>query len=302
MVYLVPQSNAANFTVSRIVKLLDPLATDFDVNKIAGSFINDLTDLSVFIKVAYTESEDLTSLTRIIDVSTTDLAIEITSYISNNILQVFTKNEYVYAVGGNYIRIFDLMGNQIYQKFINKNIKTIWGNDATLFFGGSTGTYKINYEALHNDYENSIIEYSYLPSTEIKYIHGKDDSLLICTDSTINYFNWSNNPYIESRSNVTNLTKCFLTTNKAYYINTTTISGVEVCNLNIKSNLLTDWEEPTKIYSTGGDIFKSDIYLTDIFITEQTAYNNGNTIFCATTSGIYVIDEDTEEYYIYYAE
>lgn len=303
MAYIPPQSSDAGFIVGRLLKIPSPLSTDFDVRRIAGAYIKDFKDLSICIRVKHEESKNLNSLIRKIDIAETSFSVEIVPYIAYIIHQVFTKGSYIYAASGTGISIFDLTGSLLYNKITEgKVIKTIWGNDTTLFFGGQIGLYKIEYETLHNDYENSIPEEFHLPTSNIKYIHGKNDSLLVCTDNTIEYFNWGTNPFIRSKTNIENVTKCFLTNNSAYYINNTTISGITTYILNKKTNLLTDWETPTKTYITGDSIFASNIYLTDIFITEQTAIFGGNTIFCTTTSGVYVIDENSLEYAIYYSE
>ena len=58
-----------------------------------------------------------------------------------------------------------------------------------------------------------------------------------------------------------------------------------------------------KEYIVGGGIFEAEPELNDMFITEQTSYDNVlNTIFMATTNGAYVIDESDDEYVIYYVE
>jgi len=68
-------------------------------------------------------------------------------------------------------------------------------------------------------------------------------------------------------------------------------------------NYFSDWNDPDYSYITGSGIFESGIELNDVFITENTSSNGiNNTIFCATSSGVYVIEEETEEYAIYYIE
>ena len=64
--------------------------------------------------------------------------------------------------------------------------------------------------------------------------------------------------------------------------------------------MLCDWSEPSYSYITGSGIFQVGLQLTDMFITEGTAEYGGNTIFCTTSSGVYVIDEDSKEYAVYY--
>ncbi len=71
-------------------------------------------------------------------------------------------------------------------------------------------------------------------------------------------------------------------------------------SLNRLDTTLCDWAVPSHSYTTGSGIFVSGIKLTDLYITSNTAKMGGNTVFCTTTSGAYVVDEDTLNYAIYY--
>lgn len=248
----------------------------------------DESDLSVYVRRALREE------------NTFDAVVEVK--IPYKLFQVFTKNNYVYAAVQKGIEIFDLTTNaSIYIREVpNTRITTIWGNDTTLFFGGIGGLFYIDYENLHNDYENSTISGSFsLKSNTVNYIHGKNKELLVTTSSGVEYFNWSSNPTIKSSTYIENAGKCFLTSDAAYYFTNTVVSGESYWTLNKKQNLITDWAQPTKTFSTG-DTFTLSTALTDIYVTEKTTINGNNTIFCATTSGIYVIDEDENKKAIYY--
>lgn len=228
-----------------------------------------------------------------------DLSAEITVEL---LRQIHTYGDYVYSASLIGIDIFNaITGSFIYRKLVpDCTIVTIWGNSDTLFFGG-TGLFYVKYNDLHSDYEGSILKtLSTTTSNYVRYIHGLNNSLLISTSSGIEYINWENNPTILSVTSIENPGKCFLTGDTAYYINSVTTSGVTQFNLNTKRNLLTNWYIPTYTYTTGSGMFDENITMNDIYITEKTAWNGGNTIFCATSSGVYVIDEDTLEYVRYF--
>lgn len=261
-----------------------------------------IEDIIGYIVTTQQTSENLSAFVRVNLERTEDISALLGVVVPYQLFQLFTKGDFVYAAVQKGIEIFDIhTGSSLYVKEVPyTRIKTIWGNDTTLYFGGEGGLFYIDYANLHNDFENSTISGSFpLKSQIVRYIHGKDNSILVTTSSGVEYFNWSNNPTIKSRTYIENSGKCFLTTDAAYYFTNTTISGEPYWTLNKKQNLITDWEQPTKTFNTG-DTFTLSTALTDIYVTEGTTLNGNNTIFCATTSGIYVIDEDENKKVIYY--
>lgn len=278
--------------------------------KIRSGIVNLLADLNVisidniigYIVPTQREIKDLSTYVRraVREENTFDAVVEVK--IPYKLFQVFTKNEYVYAAVQKGIEVFDLNTSaSLYIREVpNTRITTIWGNATTLFFGGIGGLFYIDYVNLHADYENATISGSFpLKSQIVRYIHGKDTSILVTTSSGVEYFNWSSNPVIKSNTYIENAGKCFLTSDSAYYFTNTTLSGEAYWTLNKKQNLITDWTQPTKTFNTG-DTFTLSTALTDLYITERTTTSGNNTIFCATTSGIYVIDEDEDKKAIYY--
>ncbi len=269
-----------------------------------SAFVNviSIEDIVGYITPTQQSLDDLSSFIRSSTNSNESFEAGIGVVVPQLLFQIFTKGEFIYAAVQKGIEIFDVhTGNSLYLKDVPyTRIKTLWGNDTTLYFGGIGGIFSIDYADLHADLENSVISNSFsLKSNVVNYIHGSGNSLLVSTTSGVEYFNWSGNPVIKSRAYIENVSKCFLVDDSAYYITNTTISGETTWTLNKKYNLITDWTLPTATYSNG-DTFTLSTALTDIFVTKGTAAAGGNTIFCATTSGIYVIDEDTNNKAIYY--
>ena len=210
-------------------------------------------------------------------------------------LQIFSSTNYIYSAATKGLQIYDYNANLLCTKKIdNKKVKTVWGNNTNLYIGTQDGLYTITHDDPCNN--TPVIYNTNLSSNNINYVHGISNELFICTDSGVEYIHQNCNPAIHTKTNITGAKKCFLTKNAGYYI--TTSSGKDTLN-KIKS-CLCDWSVPDKIYTTGSGIFKEGIKLSDLYITTETAKNGGNTIFCATTSGVYVIDEDTEKYAIFY--
>lgn len=302
----------ATTTYSGIIQVLGfnyTVEADIRLRKGNFSFLGYLNVISVeniysYIVPTEQQSIDFTALSRIISKNSTYFNVSIYGIGPHEIYQIFTRDQFVYSAVGNGLEIFDInTGSIIYFKELTDEIfKTIWGNNTTLYIGSIiNGLFEISYEELHADYINATLkESTFIDTKNVTFIHGNKNKVLVCTSSGVEFFDYSGNPNYKSKTDIPNAIKCFMTSNKAYYINYTTTSGGAVYNIHRQDYLNTDWVGATRTYSTGGGILESDIYLTDIFITEQTAAYNGNTIFCTTSSGIYVIDEDTLEYAIYY--
>jgi lipid-binding SYLF domain-containing protein len=141
--------------------------------------------------------------------------------------------------------------------------------------------------------------YSNLTSNYIRYLHGDGEIICAVTNSGVDVVKINPQSY-RSYTVISGAKKCFMTsTGKLYY----TISGSSNWSLNVRNNPLTDWSEPDYSYITGSGIFSAGIKLNDIYITENTGSDGfNNTVFCATTSGVFVIDETDDTYSVYYKE
>lgn len=301
--YTPPSGDQANFVVQRLIEIPLSNKANFNTTHMLGTAYNSYTNIVGYITPSQQASDDISALARSAAREENSFTATIAQDTTYQIYQVFTKDEYVYAASGRGLSIFDLnSGELLYIKDIPGAItKTVWGNDTTLYIGGNNGLLEVEYIDLHIDYINCVLQNSFiLDSSNIKYIHGKNSQLLVCTSSGVEYFDYSGNPSIRSKTYMTNVVKCFMTDEKAYYINYNTVSGVTTYNLNRRDNLKADWEMPSLVYSTGDGIFGPDIYLTDIFVTEHTSLGGENTVFCTTSSGVYVVDEYSLEYATYY--
>jgi len=316
-IYEPPLSDQVNFTVLKPLIRFEERHVDFDTAREAGgkykgeydvvSLIRPVEgttlDLSSLLRISGGSYKSLDTLLRASTKENVELEVSFTYVAANKIYQIFSKDEYVYAAIGKGLAVYDMNTEAVLAtlEIPNTISKTIWGNETTLYLGNSFGLFEIDYVTLHADYNNiTLKESTFIENKDINYVHGYRNKILVCTTSGVEFFDYSGNPHYKSKIDLENTFKCFMTSDKAYYLNYTTVSGENTYYINRQDFLATNWSAPTKNYYTGGDILKSDIYLTDIFITEQTAGNGGNTIFCTTSSGVYVIDEDSWEYAIYY--
>lgn len=226
---------------------------------------------------------------------------------THSVRQIYTDNYTTYAATGEGLSIFDLATGNFYAQIIFAGgFNTVTGNDSTVYVGTTnSGIHYVDKTCISgsldtvSDVTSCLTELSTpnITSNSIKYLDVRDNQLLVCTLAGVDYYRYNTNPFIHSKTSVAGAQKCFATENSMYY----TVSGTNSeYYLNRLDACLTDWVDPTVSYTTGSGIFSAGLKLTDMYITEGTAEYGGNTIFCTTTSGIYVIDEDLQHFAIYY--
>jgi len=223
--------------------------------------------------------------------------------------QIWKDNNYVYAVTTSGLDVIEIASEQkiayIEHSF---GFNSVWANDDVVFLGTTLSGIKyiektcISGTALTPE---NLVGYltKYIPpygitSQDIRYIHGNNDYMMWCTDLGVDVYKVE--PYgYRSTTTISGAQKCFMTQNGFYY---TSVSG-STWSLNRVDKPLWDWNESDHIYSTGGDILPAGLEINDIFVTENTSENGiYNTIFLATSSGIYIIDEGNQNYVIFYVK
>ena len=226
--------------------------------------------------------------------------------------QIYSTNTFIYTSTISGLQIYDPLTETL-QAYINYNngFTTVGGNTSDIYLGTTnSGIKRISTTcisgSLTDPYDlTTCLNDLYTPritSSRIRYLHVNNNKMTVCTESGVDYFRFNTNPEIHSKTFISSTKKCFTTNNSIYYTvsgTNNTTSGVEY-SLNRLDICLTDWILPTHNYITGSGIFQEGTKLTDLYITELTAEHQANTIFCSTTSGIYVIDENTKNYAIYY--
>ena len=227
-----------------------------------------------------------------------------------SVYQIWTDSDYVFAATTSGLDIYDVTDASDRYAYINSfsGFSTVWANDDKVFVGttnsgvkyinktcisGSVGSPYDLFTCL-NDFSD-LTYYHTLTSDNIRYIYGSGDVLCMATDSGVDVVKRDPQSY-RSYTSISGAKKCFMiSTGRFYYMTSDVLYVMYTC--------LCDWTEANKEYTVGSGIFVVGTELNDMFITEQTSSDNvSNTIFMATTSGAYVIDEGTEDYAIYYVE
>jgi hypothetical protein len=227
-------------------------------------------------------------------------------------LQISTDASYIYVATSIGLKIYDIASELEYAYVTySGGINTVWNNDNYVFLGTSiSGVKYINKTCISgsvvspydlvtclNDFSD-LTYYHTLTSDYIRYIHGSGDVLCMVTNSGVDVVKIDPQSY-RSYTSISGAKKCFMTAAGKFYY---TVSGTE-WSLNRVDSCLYDWSVPDKSYTTGSGVFTAGLELNDIYITEKTGEDKlSNTIFLATTSGIYKIDESNDIYSKYYIE
>jgi len=225
-------------------------------------------------------------------------------FAPSTLYQIYTDLNYVYAAIGTGLDIIDIDSEHkgAYIHF-DSGFKSVWGNDYTVYVATSVSgikcfskndiTININTPVDLTAYLMDYLRYPRITSDNVKYIHGYNDKIMCCTSSGVDFFQMEPNGY-RSKTTVSGAYKCFVPDNEtAYYI---TISGGEY-SINKLNTTLMDWVEPSEVFNVGTGLKINDLYVT----SHTSAGGTKNTLFIATSSGIYVIDEENYNTDVYYA-
>jgi len=216
--------------------------------------------------------------------------------------QIWTDENYVYAAIDFGLDIIDIVSEmKIAYIEWDGGFNSVWANDSSVYLATSnSGIMYLDKTCISGsvmapyDLETCLTDYLTpygITSDNVRYIHGNDDRIMCCTASGVDVLASTYRSY----TSTSDAYKCFLTSRDGYY--TTNVSGVWSV---ARVSSLTDWTAPDALYSAGG-VFSLGTTINDIFVTENTASNGlDNTLFTATSSGVYVMDEGTRTRDVYY--
>jgi len=217
--------------------------------------------------------------------------------------EIYTDSTYVFAALEVGLDLIDIESEDkcAYITYTD-GVKSVWGNDSIVFMGTtSSGVKYLNKSDITCnlvtpvDLTNYVKPFKHTPfitSNNIKHVHGRDNIVMCCTASGVDIYKLEPNGY-RSSTTISGAYKCFVPAGGgAYYL---TLSGTDY-SINKINTTLMDWSEPDEIFKVD-----SGLEINDLFVTYHTAVGGTkNTLFIATSSGVYVIDEATYETDIYY--
>jgi len=223
--------------------------------------------------------------------------------------QIFTDSEFVYTATSSGADIVDLISEQkiSFIDFVD-GFTTVFADDYRVYFGTQYDYIKyINKSCISGSistpYDLTVCLSDFglpygLTNSGVRYIHGAGDFLGIVTVSGVDIYKKEPQGYRSSCTTVSgNAYKCFVMSDGCFYY---TVSGSEWSTDRIDHTSM-DWTTPGVSHVAGGAIIESSVRMNDIFVTEETSSDGiHNTLFIATSSGIYVIDEGSNDYMTYY--
>jgi len=211
--------------------------------------------------------------------------------------QVWHDDYYIYAATSEGLDIIDIDSEQPFAYVTySGGFTTVWGNDTSIYVGTSDAGIKYFGKSsisgsIYNPADLSVAltmyaEYPTITSNNVRYIHGQENLLMCCTASGVDTLGVYGK---EAKTSTPYAQKCFLAPSERLYY--TTASGSEHAINRVSGPY--DWNTPDKTYLNDGTIFESGIEFNDIFV-------NGTIIYTATSNGVYSIDDDTDDFLIYF--
>lgn len=219
--------------------------------------------------------------------------------------QILADSNYIFVACENGLNIMDLSSGMPYSYITySGGFNSIWANDSMVFLATSNSGIKyINKSCISGStvlpfYLNCLNTYAEEPtlySNDVRYLHGFGDLVVCCTSSGVQSLGIYG---YESKTFTQHAYKCFVVSSTAIYY---TLSGT-YWSINKVFSSLNDWESPHLAYTAdGSSVLPSGAIINDLYITEGTSVVgvDYNTVFLATSSGVVIIDEGTNETVIY---
>jgi len=216
--------------------------------------------------------------------------------------EIYTDSVYVYAAYSKGLDIIDLFSEQkiAYIEY-DYGFTSVCGDDYNVYLGTLNNsvmyvdktTVSGSYTSpicLNNELNKMNLRFP-IQSNRIKHLFISNNNLSIVTLEGIDIINFSGQGY-RSFTTSSGVMKSFITPNNELYY----ISCNNLWQVNKVNSVMFDWIAPNKTFIADGSLLP-ECKINDLFITNGEI---GNTLFIATSSGVYVIDELTNDYNKYY--
>lgn len=224
--------------------------------------------------------------------------------------QLYSDSVYTYVAHSNGLDILNTQNEELFCYTITVcGFNSVVGNSEYVYLGtNSSGVFYFPKSAVSGtelfpgDISHLVhpLTTTYSPScSEIVSLAVYNYDLAVVTTEGLDIIGMAPGKEFKSSTTSSGIIKSFLTSKKEVYY----LENSGGWSLNKVIPYLCDWEVPTIKYSVGDSFLIDGVGLNDLFITENTSLNNiDNTVFIATTSGIYIYDEgvtDVVDIYIH---
>lgn len=215
---------------------------------------------------------------------------------------IWTDEDYVYAATTSGLFIIDGNSEEQIAYIIppagSTDYTTVFSDGVYVYIGSSVaGVKRLERNVIDNggNLYTSLSDYVNTPditSNKIKYIHGNDNNLILCTEEGVDII-FKSSIYV-TNTTVSGARKCFALNNSYYY----TVSGTNNWTLNRVDGIPSNNFVPDQTYTTGGIGFLANATrIKDFYVTENTSTEgNYNTIFAALDTSVSVYDEGSGKY------
>lgn len=218
--------------------------------------------------------------------------------------QVYIDSNYVYAANQYGMYVYSVEFERLIATLAYDNgFNSLCGNDEKIYLATSDDGIKyVNKTCVsgsvdeHVDLSHCLIDYTdyAITSNKVRYLHCNNNFLACCTNTGVDVISFGN--YRSYSSGNFDVYKCFISSvGKLYY--TKVID--DYSNIDVVYDTSSNWSTYDYRWSTRSGIFQENSTINDIYVTEATATSGFNTLFVATTSGAYIIDEYNSDYEVF---
>lgn len=224
--------------------------------------------------------------------------------------QIFNDSNYVYAVTTSGLDLIEIESENKAAYISNEGgFSTVWANEESVYLGtDSEGIKYLEKDTISGsisfpiDLKSNLKDYDFQynsSSSEIVFLHGYEDILSVVTSNGIDILKNGLGGF-KSSTTVSGITKCFVTSKRElYYI----VQDSEYDGVHKINTVFCDWVNPDVSYLSGASFLPANQDINDIHITVNTSETGeDNTLFVATSSGIFVWDEGTDGFDAYYTK
>ena len=216
--------------------------------------------------------------------------------------QIWTDENYVYAATSNGLNVIDIETEEIISKEQSYSYTTVWANIDTVFLGTNGHGIKSLAKSIIVPGEifvglNNYASEPDITNNNINCLHGNYHKLMCCTISGVDIIDFETH-YITHTTISAGAKKCFAAENDKFYYTVSGTNNQYIYRLDSNNG---DWITPDHTYTTGTLFLSGASGINDIYVTAETslAGNEYNTLFVSTDYGIHIMDEGTGIYAIY---